>query len=252
MPAWRSAVLTCVALLALGLRADPVRGAPSVPNDLREATPAIGYDPRGRCPDLMAADPQDGSAALVLLVVGSTGVPSQASIRSTSGSASLDAAALKCVMKLRFLPAVHAGDGVAMDSWQVIAWKWGRSQTAAASTAAAGTAATTAATGGVAAQSAAAQSAVAQGAVASAAVSGAVAATPTPAAQPSGAAAEVRVCVDATGRLTQEPVIIRTSGDPGLDEAALRIARSGAPYYRPAAATPVTGCAQLAIRFENQ
>jgi TonB family protein len=248
MPAWRSAVLTCVALLALGTRAGPANGAPAVPNDVREASPAIGYDPRGRCPDLMPADPQDGSAALVLLVVGSTGVPSHASIRSSSGSESLDAAAVSCVMRLRFLPAVHAGDGTAMDSWQVIAWKWGRSHTAAPGAAGAGATAVTAATGG-----AVAGGGAAGGGAAGGTVTGAVLASPTPPAPRSGAgAAEVRVCVDATGKLTQEPVITRTSGDLRLDEAALRIARSGAPYYRPAAATPVSGCAQLAIRFENQ
>jgi TonB family protein len=62
----------------------------------------------------------------------------------------------------------------------------------------------------------------------------------------------VRVCADEAGKLTQDPVITRSSGDPGLDEAALRIARSGAPYYRPAGATSITGCAQLAIQFETK
>jgi TonB family protein len=60
----------------------------------------------------------------------------------------------------------------------------------------------------------------------------------------------VRVCVDESGKLAQDPLITRSSGDPGLDAAAVRIARSGAPYYRPAGATPVSGCVQLAVKFE--
>jgi TonB family protein len=92
----------------------------------RDASVAIGYEAKSRCPDLAAADTQDGSAALVLFVVGPTGVPSRASIKSSSGSASLDAAAVSCVLRLKYLPAVHAGDGNAIASWQEIAWKWGR------------------------------------------------------------------------------------------------------------------------------
>jgi TonB family protein len=134
-------------------------------------------------------------------------------------------------MKLRFLPAVLAGEGSAAASWQEIAWTWGRGHGAqsppAAATAIAG-AATTAA-----------------------------AATPPAVPGPAGphaasGGAEVRVCADESGNLTQAPIITRSSGDSGLDEAALRIARSGAPYYRPAGATPVTGCAQLAIKFETK
>jgi TonB family protein len=114
-------------------------------------------------------------------------------------------------MKLRFLPAVRAGEGSAMASWQEIAWKWGREHFAA----------------------------------------GAPTPGPAPAA-PAVGGAEVRVCADVSGKLTRDPVITRSSGDPALDQAALRIARSGAPWYRPAGATPVTGCAQLAIKFETQ
>jgi len=50
-----------------------------------------------------------------------------------------------------------------------------------------------------------------------------------------------------------DPTIIRSSGDPGLDEAAVAIAKSGSGYYRPATTLggkPVSGCAQLAIKFE--
>jgi TonB family protein len=198
---------------------------------LRDATIAVGYESRNRCPDLIQADVQEPSAALIVLVVGPSGVPSQPSLKSSSGSETLDAAALSCVMKLRFLPAVRAGEGSAMASWQEIAWTWGR---------------------GYGAQSPAAAAA----AVAAAAPTIATAAGPAPpgSARPPAASggAEVRVCADESGRLAGDPIITRSSGDSALDEAALRIARSGAPYYRPSGAAAVTGCAQLAIKFETK
>jgi TonB family protein len=187
----RSLSLTCAVLLALSAWSDPARSAPPLPDVVRDADIAMGYDAKGRCPDLKHADPQDRNAALVLLLVGPTGVPSHASIKSSSGSQSLDAAALSCVQKLRFLPAVHAGDGNAIDSWQEIAWQWGRFHTETAPlTTAAPTTATAAST-----------------------------------ARP----AEARVCLDASGSLAQEPVITRSSGDAALDAAALSVARSAAP-----------------------
>ncbi|HUL47668.1 MAG TPA: energy transducer TonB [Steroidobacteraceae bacterium] len=223
----RSALLACAAFLAAPTT--PVRAGPPAGAELREASVAVGYDPKGRCSGLIQTDVQEPSAALVVLVVGPSGVPSQPSIKASSGSDSLDAAAVSCVMKLRFLPAVRAGEGSAMASWQQIAWKWGREHFAqtppAASPAAAGAApAAATATLGVAAGTAA----------------------PAPAAAPQAAAgsAEVRVCADDTGKLTREPLITRSSGNPRLDEAALRIARSGA--------TSLTGCAQLAIKFETR
>jgi hypothetical protein len=48
---------------------------------------------------------------------------------------------------------------------------------------------------------------------------------------------------------------IRSSGDPGLDEPAVKIAKSGFGYYRPATTLggkPVSGCAQLEIKFEME
>lgn len=214
MVGFQTALTRAAFVFAAGLFA-PAWGAPGGPPpgaELRDATIALGYEAKGRCPDLLQADAADSSAALVILVVGPSGVPSQPSIKSSSGSQALDAAAISCVMKLRFLPAVRAGEGSAVASWQEIAWVWGRGHLAA-SPPAAGTA--------------------------SAAVTATV-----------GAAAEVRVCADASGRLTGAPVITRTSGDAALDAAALGIARSGAPYYRPAGAAAVSGCARLAIEFE--
>jgi len=237
------ALLRCAALLSVPALCAPAWSAPPAGAELRDATVAIGYDAKGRCPDLMQVDAQDTSAALVLLVVGPSGVPSQASIKSSSGSESLDAAAIKCVMKLRFLPAVQAGEGAAMASWQEIAWKWGRGHVAPGAPAAATASVPTAATSAPAAAAATATAALAAGSTVTA-----------PAAAPHSApgSAEVRVCADESGTLIQDPAITRSSGDPGLDAAALRIARAGAPYYRPAGSASVTGCAQLAIRFETK
>ena len=225
----RSAFLTCAAFLAglaVAARAGPPAGA-----ELREANVAVGYEPRGRCPGLIQTDVQEPSAALIVLVVGPSGVPSQPSIKSSSGSESLDAAALSCVMKLRYLPAVRAGEGSAMASWQEIAWKWGREHLAQGPPSSGiPPAAAAAATAGV----------------------GGAAVTGSSAPHAASGGAEVRVCADESGKLTQDPVITRSSGDAGFDEAALRIARAGAAYYRPAGATAVSGCAQLAIKFETK
>jgi len=62
----------------------------------------------------------------------------------------------------------------------------------------------------------------------------------------------VHVCVDETGRLVQDPTIVHSSGVASLDQAAVKIAASGSAYYRPDASSngpPVSGCAQLAIKF---
>jgi outer membrane biosynthesis protein TonB len=65
--------------------------------------------------------------------------------------------------------------------------------------------------------------------------------------------ATVHVCVDEAGALKQEPTIVRSSGKPSLDQAAVKIAASGSAYYRPDSSSsgpPGSGCAQLTIRFE--
>jgi outer membrane biosynthesis protein TonB len=226
----RSLLLGCTALLTVP--GTPAWGGPPAGAELREASVAVGHESRERCPGLIQTDVQEPSAALVVLVVGPSGVPSQPSIKSSSGSQSLDAAAIGCVMKLRFLPAVRAGEGSAMASWQEIAWKWGR---------------------GYGAQSPAAAGAPVAAAAAPTMAAAAGPPLPGPAPPPAAAGgAEVRVCADESGRLAGDPIITRSSGDAGLDEAALRIARSGAPYYRPSGASAVTGCAQLAIKFETK
>jgi hypothetical protein len=46
---------------------------------------------------------------------------------------------------------------------------------------------------------------------------------------------------------------VHSSGNAGLDAAAVKIAASGSAYYRPGTAlegVPMSGCAQLAIKFE--
>lgn len=203
----RSTTLTCAALLAGIASSPPASSVPPVPDAVRDADIAIAYDAKGRCPDLMHADPGDRTAALVLFLAGPTGVPSRASVKSSSGSQSLDAAAVTCVQRLRFLPAVHAGDGNAIDSWQEIAWKWGRLHSETPPAAAAPIAA-------------------------------------APASAPH--AAEARVCLDAGGALTQEPSMVRSSGDASVDAAALKAARSVAPSSAGRA-----GCLRVVISAED-
>lgn len=201
----RCTVPLCAGLLAVVATS----AAPAATEEIRDATVAMGFDGKTRCTELMQADAQDATAALVLFVVGPTGVPSRPSIKSSSGSASLDAAAVDCVLKLRFLPMVHAGDGNAISSWQEIAWKWGRLH-AATPTAPPGAVATVT--------------------------------SPTSESARSGAgSAEVRVCVDASGKLVQDPTVTRSSGDSALDAATLRVARSAAGAY------PAPGCLHLTL-----
>src|SRR5215472_6672957 len=158
MRTWDKAALLCVGVFSAPtvlVAAD----TPPVHTDLLRARPAAWTDPRSRCPDLRQADPGDSAVpvAVVVFHVGSTGVPSQATIKTSSGSPQLDSAALACVMKLKFLPATAAGEGGAMDTWQQIAWRSATHSAAApaatAPTAAAPTAAapTAAATGAAAA-----------------------------------------------------------------------------------------------------
>jgi TonB family protein len=220
----RPPVLTLCAALLAAAPGPPAFGAPPKGAELTDATVAIGYEAKSRCPELVQSETQDPEAALVVLIVGPSGVPSQASIKTSSGSDALDQAALSCVTRLRFLPAVRAGEGAAVAAWEEIAWKWGRAHFA---------------------QTGAAGAAPAAGAPA------AGIATTTPSAAAARAPqAEVRVCADESGKLARDPVVTHSSGDTGLDAAALAVARAGAPYYRPAGAAGVSGCVDLAVRFE--
>lgn len=64
--------------------------------------------------------------------------------------------------------------------------------------------------------------------------------------------ATVRVCVDAHGRLTGEPVIEASSGSSRLDRGALELARAGSGHYRSTTedGIAVTSCYPFRIRFE--
>ncbi len=222
MRSWRFTSLICAALLAAQSNICTAQNVPAGASIL-QARVAWTVDPRRQCPDLRIAE--DGTIAVVVFFVSAVGVPSHASIKSSSGSDALDAAALSCVMKLKFQPATRVGDGVPLDSWQAIAWRW-----------------------------------VSRPGQTSAAVSQSaspVVATPVAAAAegPQDAVfreVQLRVCSDAAGKLMQDPTVLHSSGDAGLDEAAVKIARSGSGNYRPATASPgkpLWGCAQRAIKF---
>ena len=95
-----------------------------------------------------------------------------------------------CVLRLRFQAATLAGDGKAVESWQQMAWKWTRAAEQH---------------GGVLATTTA---------------------MPAPPGGANAVAAEVNVCVDEAGRVTQEPTLTRSSGDPRFDAAAVNVARA--------------------------
>jgi TonB family protein len=62
----------------------------------------------------------------------------------------------------------------------------------------------------------------------------------------------VRVCVNAKGRLTADPVTSKTSGFERLDLAALTLAKAGSGHYRPSTedGAPVDSCYPVGVRFQ--
>ncbi len=96
--------------------------AQSGPESATLARPAWGFNPDTRCPVLHAAD--DGPRAVVRFRVSPTGTPSEVRIRLSSQSEALDAAAVKCVERLKFQPRTSVGDATPVESWQEIAWRW--------------------------------------------------------------------------------------------------------------------------------
>jgi TonB family protein len=219
MSKWFSLALACA-----GLGIQPNMGsaqaipAPDIPI---QAQTGLGFNPRSRCPDLRVAD--EGAAAVVLFLVARSGIPSHVSIRSTSGSADLDAAAVSCVLKLRFAPATRPGDGEPIEAWQQMAWRWADRG---------------------------ANSAVGVGSPTDAGVGVRRGDSHTRHGE-----VTVRVCADEEGKLEQTPIVLSSSGDPHLDEAATKIAASGPQYYRPSTTVdgkPVSGCVELAIRFDTK
>lgn len=58
----------------------------------------------------------------------------------------------------------------------------------------------------------------------------------------------VRVCVDAKGALVGEPTVAKSSGNPILDVAALRLAKGG--RYAPGKGQKGTNCFNFQEKFE--
>jgi len=232
----RSTTLTCAVLLAVQANTGAAENMPG-PASISLAHVAWRSDPIRQCPDLRIA--AEG-AAVVVFLVGVSGVPTRASIHSSSGSEALDTAAMNCVLKLRFQPATRAGDGVAVDSWQEVAWRWATQREQHRDPE--GTASR-------------ASPLNEQNSIALAAAQENDASVRPDSSPPKETKVELHVCSDVAGKLAQDPTIIRSSGDPGLDEAAVAIAKSGSGYYRPAVTLggkPVSGCAHVAIKFETK
>jgi TonB family protein len=230
---WLGLTLACV---VLSVRAD-ISAAETQPVTYIRAQTSLGFNPNTRCPDLRIAD--EGTAAVVVFWLPKSGIQSQISIKSSSGSNALDSAAISCVSKLRFASATRVGDGEPIDSWQQIAFRWANQ----------GNANETRATSS--------QNPPSGGSRSSEPIPRAPAQIPANARQEdSGGQADsvtVRVCVDETGRLVKDPTIVHSSGMTSLDHAAVSIAASGSAYYRPDTSSngpPVSGCVQLAIKFE--
>ena len=211
---WPICIGMLVSLACAGAAEPNSAAAAAVPAELVRAQIAVRFDPLRQCPELRVADADEENVAVVVFAVGSTGVPSQAVIRTAARADGLDAASKDCVLKLRFQPAVRWGDGAPIESWQQIAWKWAPAH---ARQAAGGAPPATASAPGVPPAS-------------------------TLSAQPGSVA--VRVCVTAAGKVVGDPTVVRPSGDPAFDAAALQIARAGSGSYRAAD----SGCLELSIK----
>ncbi|HEY6825152.1 MAG TPA: TonB family protein [Steroidobacteraceae bacterium] len=231
----RLAILASVSILAsrspLAIAQDN-SGAPAA-DDLRPAQLAWGSDPVKRCPELRESSAEEGAVAVVKFMVGPTGAPSQASVRSSSGSAGFDAAAVRCVLRLHFLPVTRYGDGTAVESWQQTALKW---------------------TGAVRVS----QSPRCEASAGTASAENPAVVTAAPADMPKGnqpgptmARAGICVCVDEVGKITQPPVLTNSSGMPQFDKAALEL--SAAAPYRPATAAngqSAAGCFRFKVGID--
>jgi TonB family protein len=211
---FRAALIGVVLSVPVAIDAAEV---PPVPENPREAQTSLGFNPKTRCPDLRITDA--GTIAVVVFWLPRSGIPSRISIKASSGSSALDSATIRCVSQLRFAAATTLGDGDPVDSWQQIAFGWAGQAADPIAPAPAGSTA------------------------------------PRNPRQSGGDddKVTVRVCVDATGKLQQDPTIIRSSGIASLDQAAARIASAGSAFYRPDTAPTgpaPTGCAQLTIQFD--
>ncbi|TLY62305.1 MAG: energy transducer TonB [Gammaproteobacteria bacterium] len=64
----------------------------------------------------------------------------------------------------------------------------------------------------------------------------------------------VRACVGANGKLTEDPTVAQSSGTARLDEGALKLAKAGSGKYVPATedGKPVNSCFVFRIKFQLQ
>jgi TonB family protein len=215
-----------LALAQSGAAATPSDAGAPPADSIATARLAWGSDPAKRCPELRNAAAEEGAAAVVLFRVGTTGVASRASIRESSGSQSFDAAAVGCVLKLRFQSATRLGDAVAVESWQQYALK-APAPARAAPTAHCEPSATVVADAPESSDAHRAQPG------------------------PETARAGVCVCVDESGKIAQAPVLTSSSGNTGFDKAALEV--SAAAHYRPAISAsgqPAPGCFRFKVALE--
>jgi TonB family protein len=232
---WLGLILTCA---ALSVGAD-ISAAQTQPVQYIRAQTSLGSNPKTRCPDLRVAD--EGIIAVIVFWLPRNGMQTKISIKSSSGSSALDSAAIGCVSKLRFASATRVGDGELIDSWQQIAFRWANPGNADEARA-------------IPSQNPPSGASRSAESIAAASAQTAVNARQEDSGGP-GNSVTVHVCVDEAGRLEKDPTIVHSSGISSLDQAAVRIAASGSAYYRPDAAShgpPVSGCAQLAIKFETK
>lgn len=212
----------CTTLACLLLSVPPATAAETPSGPFVRAQTSLGFNPKTKCPDLRIAD--EGTIATVVFWVPSSGVPSRISVKSSSGSNALDTAAISCVSKLRFAPATRVGDGAPIDSWQQIAFGWANQSNTDD-----------------------------KRAISAEAIVGAPANARELDLAGHPGSVTVHACVDEKGRLEKDPAIIHSSGVTSFDQAAVRIAASGAADYRPDPSTggpPVSGCVQFVIKFE--
>jgi TonB family protein len=230
---WRLVTHAAALLLAAQSPVSSAQDKPAAPaaDDVRAARLGWGSDPVKRCPELRQSVAEEGAVAVVQFLVGPTGAPSRASIHSSSGSAGFDAAAMSCVLKLRFQPATRYGDGVAVESWQQFALKW-QGAVSAPQTARCEPAGS--------AQNSVVVAETNEGGAADRNQPG-----------PAMSRAGVCVCVDEKGKVQQAPVLTSSSGNAGVDKAALEL--SAAAHYRPAASAggqPAAGCFRFRVGIE--
>jgi len=227
--------LACALLLAAQAHLAIAQSSAAAPaGNLPAARFPFGVDPAKRCPELRHTNAEEGAVAVVQFLVGTTGAPSKVSIRESSGSESFDAAATSCVGKLHFAPATRLGDAVAIESWQQLALK--SAGPASAPPAAHCDPAVTGQPG----ESAS-----------SPVVADAQEASDRKQPGPMAARAGVCVCVDEAGKLTQTPVLTKSSGVAAFDKAALEL--SSAAHYRPPASASgqaAPGCFRFKVGLD--